>query len=416
MRPRSRSAWAVAFLAGAAACTSSGPTSTDGTWVGTITTEGNVTTVVNESGSVWGGSARLVEEASIGVEAGAPEYMLGEVRGVVASDDRIYVLDGQVPAVRVYDFNGRHLMDMGGPGDGPGEFRFPDHLAIGPDGAIYVRGGMSGRLTIFEPDGTLRDTWPMDGGRMTSRPTVITPDGTVFMPDYVTSGDERRTAMISWGPDGAGDLVLEEPALAIGDYQLVARGAGPTLALNVPFAPRRHWVLAPSGAIVTAASDDYSFEIQQRGGERIVIRKTWAPVAVDPGEAAWRSEDIFDTFRSYYPDWTWDGPEVPPTKPAFDGLMPGRSGRVWVRRSGPGRYNPACDDPEPPRGTRCWIADELVDVFGDDGRYLGEVELPEGFALGRAPFLQGDLVVGVVEDEAGTIMVKRYRLVLPGDE
>ena len=26
---------------------------TDGTWVGTITTEGNVTTVVNESGSVW---------------------------------------------------------------------------------------------------------------------------------------------------------------------------------------------------------------------------------------------------------------------------------------------------------------------------------------------------------------------------
>ena len=34
----------------------------DGTWVGTITTEGNVTTVVNESGSVWGGTARLVED------------------------------------------------------------------------------------------------------------------------------------------------------------------------------------------------------------------------------------------------------------------------------------------------------------------------------------------------------------------
>ncbi len=30
---------------------------TEGTWVGTITTEGNVTTVVNESGSVWGGTA-----------------------------------------------------------------------------------------------------------------------------------------------------------------------------------------------------------------------------------------------------------------------------------------------------------------------------------------------------------------------
>ena len=64
-------------------------TDTDGTWVGTITTEGNVTTVVNESGSVWGGTATLVEEASIGVESGADEYMFGEVRGVVASRERL---------------------------------------------------------------------------------------------------------------------------------------------------------------------------------------------------------------------------------------------------------------------------------------------------------------------------------------
>ena len=47
--------------------TVSGATGTDGTWVGTITTEGNVTTVINEAGSVWGGAATLVEEASIGV-------------------------------------------------------------------------------------------------------------------------------------------------------------------------------------------------------------------------------------------------------------------------------------------------------------------------------------------------------------
>ncbi|MCH7824022.1 MAG: hypothetical protein IH849_04410 [Acidobacteria bacterium] len=54
----------------------------EGTWVGTITTEGDVTTVVTESGSVWGGTATLVEEASIGVEAGADEYMFGSVAGI----------------------------------------------------------------------------------------------------------------------------------------------------------------------------------------------------------------------------------------------------------------------------------------------------------------------------------------------
>jgi hypothetical protein len=38
--------------------------------------------VINESGSVWGGTARLVEEASIGVEAGNERYMLGNVLSI----------------------------------------------------------------------------------------------------------------------------------------------------------------------------------------------------------------------------------------------------------------------------------------------------------------------------------------------
>ena len=36
----------------------------DTAWVGTITIEGNVTTVINESGSVWDGTATLVASSS----------------------------------------------------------------------------------------------------------------------------------------------------------------------------------------------------------------------------------------------------------------------------------------------------------------------------------------------------------------
>jgi len=94
----------------------------DGTWIGTITTEGDVTTVVNESGSVWGGPASLVEEASIGVESGPDEYLFGQIGGVWADEDRIYIADYQVPAVRVYDTSGRYLFDIGSRGQGPGEY------------------------------------------------------------------------------------------------------------------------------------------------------------------------------------------------------------------------------------------------------------------------------------------------------
>ena len=61
----------------------------DGAWVGTITTEGHVTTVINESGSVWGGMAELVEELSIGVEAGPDEYLFGDVEGIAVEESRV---------------------------------------------------------------------------------------------------------------------------------------------------------------------------------------------------------------------------------------------------------------------------------------------------------------------------------------
>jgi hypothetical protein len=92
---------------------------TDDAWVGTITTEGNVTTVVTEAGSVWGGAARLVEEASIGVDVGPEKYMFGYIHGIYATDEEVFILDTQVPVLRVYDYAGRHLRDIGGPGGGP---------------------------------------------------------------------------------------------------------------------------------------------------------------------------------------------------------------------------------------------------------------------------------------------------------
>ena len=110
------------ILLGALACSAPPEVdSADGTWVGTITTEGNVTTVVNESGSVWGGAARLVEEASIGVESGSQEYMFGQVVGVFATDQHIYVVDRQLPRVRRYTLDGEFAGDLGRDGQGPGE-------------------------------------------------------------------------------------------------------------------------------------------------------------------------------------------------------------------------------------------------------------------------------------------------------
>lgn len=48
-----------------------------------------------------------------------------------------------------------------------------------------------------------------------------------------------------------------------------------------------------------------------------------------------------------------------------------------------------------------------------NGRYLGRVDVPDKLLPRPVPFINGDLFLGVVEDEDGTPYVKRYRLQLP---
>jgi len=67
-------------------------------------------------------------------------------------------------------------------------------------------------------------------------------------------------------------------------------------------------------------------------------------------------------------------------------------------------------------GLVCWRDVRGFDVFEEEsGRFLGRVDVPEEIRWWPRPYIRDDVVVATVEDEAGTITVKRYRLVLPGE-
>ena len=102
-------------------------------------------------------------------------------------------------------------------------------------------------------------------------------------------------------------------------------------------------------------------------------------------------------------------------------ILPAPSGELWLLREGPASSSGCALPPEELAVTRdpmawsvCTFGEMIVDVFGPDGRYLGNVE---GFPpLRQTPFMNGETVVAATQDDAGTIMVKRYRLVLPGEK
>lgn len=104
-----------------------------------------------------------------------------------------YVVDtggvsNELHRIRVFDIaTGRHEFDIGKRGSDPGQFNLPRDIAVGPDGRVYVVDGANFRVQVFRADGRFVDTFGSIGvypGQF-SRPKGIDTDaqGNVYVTD-----------------------------------------------------------------------------------------------------------------------------------------------------------------------------------------------------------------------------------------
>lgn len=101
----------------------------------------------------------FTEEFRIGSLAGDPNYIFGEfIRFAVDDDGNVYVLDWREKTVRKYDRSGKFLVSFGGPGQGPGEFSFPEDIGYLPDGHLMVFEAESQKYTCFTKEGNVART------------------------------------------------------------------------------------------------------------------------------------------------------------------------------------------------------------------------------------------------------------------
>jgi hypothetical protein len=392
-----------------------------GTWVGTITTEGNVTTVVNESGSLWGGTATLVEETSIGVDAGEDEYMLGSIYSMYVAGERIYVVDDQVPIVRVYDLDGNFIRNLGRRGQGPGEYRNPSLVSADAGGRVFLLDTNLARINVYAPDGEARAPWHVPGAMSLGLPMYPIADEAVSLPISERVDDARNTWRWGLQPVGPDGPYGEPTWIPLIDYERTEFEVPSGRSVATPFSPSYTFSPTPGGGFVVGVSDRYRFEIHHADGSVIEVEKHGEPVPVSAEQKEWERRRALAFQRQYNdPGTTWDGAGMPDHKPAFFILITTFSGEVWVVRDEPSvRVTDCVEDPlgEPVAASRdrpCWTEARTIDVFGADGRYLGDLDLPAGIKLdGSLLSIDTPRVVAVVQDEAGTVMVKRYRLVLP---
>lgn len=85
---------------------------------------------------------------------GGPDTLTWPV-GLAINDklNRLYVANSQGHNIAVFDLSGKYLFSIGKGGGRSGQFRYPNSVAIAPDGNIVVADTMNARIQVFDPDG-----------------------------------------------------------------------------------------------------------------------------------------------------------------------------------------------------------------------------------------------------------------------
>ena len=359
----------------------------------------------------------LVEGLSIGLVEGDPNYLFGRINSIaVGPDGHVYVHDSQALEIRRFDQDGNWVRTYGREGQGPGELSRVDAIALGSDGRVMARDPGNGRVQVWSPEGEAVAQWPIvipNSYRTT--PLWIDQGGVAWVYTSDPSAGEPFAAhMKRAAPDGSVIDSLDAPPHPL--EPMIAEAVSPDgmgrSRSPVPFAPSSQWSVHPNGGWLTARTDVYAIEIvDPDGGPVLRFGRTLTPVTVDPSERAWNRASIERGMQMTQPNWSWDGLDIPATKPFFRSLHSGRDGRVWVLLHTPGveEENPFYR-PENPNSTATrWVDPPRYDVFEADGSYLGVVDVPANFSPFGATYA-GDHVWSVTTDDLGVQRLTRWTL------
>jgi hypothetical protein len=417
---RGRPALLVVLVAiGLAGCDGDGSRYPDtGAWRAEVDTLGDTIIVHTVAGSVWGDTADLVEEVRIGSLEGADEYVFGRVAALAVGERGVlYVLDEDVPVVRAYSPDGTYQFDVGREGKGPGEYMRPDGLATLPDGRVIIRDPGNARLSVYTPDGRALDGWRHQSGGAfsTFRRFYVDTAGNSYVTLLLNLGvraSDWRMGLGRVSPNGQTLDTLPAPTWEHATPQVTfSRGVR-----GVPFTPAVAWGFSPLGYMVAGLATDYRIDLFRIGEPVLRIEREWTPIPVEREEAEEQRERITASFRRIQGNWSWNGPDIPDTKPPYRGLFVDDDNRVWVLVSQRARAiisEAEASEEERVTGRRPLRFREppAFDVFDAEGRYLGHVRAPESLRYTRPePIIRGDTAWAVVTDELDVPSVVRFRI------
>jgi hypothetical protein len=366
-------------------------------------------------------SLSLVEEFSIGVVEGDPNYLFDRVRAIALDEDEgIWVVDSH-ESVRHYDRIGQYAGAVGGRGEGPGEARGYGDVWIGTQGVLVL--GFSGVLQLFTRDGVLLESRsarlgqgfiePMGFGLDHWKMTILTfpkefenlfrqevaianATGLNDEPDPFVSFQGRLLRLTGSGGAGAGPYFLGDPSYGMDRVGRVF--ISDTLKYRIE-------VLGPNGNLESIVTRDV---------EETAFDPSWIPEIEEGIWTALRRDGLPSNADQQATDLMGGAvpPEIPDHLPFVENLAVARDGSLWVER--------ADRHPKPAQAAVAhafgwvrhawppeWIAPMVFDLFTGEGEYRGTVEIDAFF---EPMAVTADRVYGVRYDEMDVETIVVYRL------
>lgn len=380
---------ALGLLFGAA-CT--GPEAPD---TFTVADSAGVALATNAAGAtapLWRLSDRPLVVLGDETTGDTPLYGVYSVR--LGSDGRIVLAHGGAKEVRTYGQDGAFLWAAGGPGQGPGEFRFVSQVSLLPGDSVVALDPSNERMTVFDPDGSFVSTTRFvyehirPEGNILYRP-VLAPLGTtsshltfalVRMMAFLQNAPGRRTqrgVLSVFDPGGeGGDSLGSLPIADLWEEPGSEQGI-----LNIAFVS----VLRPFVAndlLYAAEGGTWDVGVYESSGRKVrEIRDLHPRVAV--------TQAMVDSLPPL-PAGMKRTDHIPDSLPAIGKVVADGDGRIWAVA-----YRASDGNPTTAR------------VYDGEGRLVGLVGIPGGFELQD---VRDNRVVGVQKDEMDVETVVVYAL------
>jgi hypothetical protein len=258
------------------------------------------------------------------------------------------------------------------------------------DSVLAVWDVGSSRVSYFSASGAFKTsaTFATASRLYASNVFGIAPDGTIYLKALLQRPVPQQPWKFGYVRLTPAGKIIDSVALVSDESTGAIRGVTPNGA-RTNFLPSTISVLYPLGGLVSARSDRYAITVTGSAlGRALVIERRHTPVPLR-GEERAEWEALAREFeavskrppaRGLRPDDPYLPPALPDVKPPFRDVVPDADGRIWVELNSVAEKHAL-----PPRSQKAtgpiqarisWFDRTVFDVFGRDGKFLGQVTLP----------------------------------------